>query len=148
MNSQPQQEPAMTLVNHRRIIALCLGVGLAISSSLQTHAQDVRIVILNGKVLNLVELAILDTLNCGYTVPNGAYWINEGNRTWGAVGSQGMSLPNCSAIHAAAQAPAPAQQAAPARSSDWGSSPSSGRIASAMNHVSSTWGTSYVDPVR
>ena len=59
-------------------------------------AQDARIVIVNGELLDAEGLAIVDQLNCGQPLENGNYWIDLDNRSWGFVGREGAyPLPDC-----------------------------------------------------
>jgi hypothetical protein len=68
-------------------------------------AQGIRIVIVNGEVLDETGLAIVDQLNCGDPVENGNYWIDFQNGLWGWVGRDGSyPFPDCSG-----QSQAPAQ---------------------------------------
>lgn len=128
-----------------RVASFFLGLALVLGLSTVTRAQDTRLVVVNGDVLDQAELFVMDSLNCGFPVPNGAYWINLRSGTWGRVGSAGMSLPNCEAVQAAR---ASSQRAYQAPTSSGGSSAEIGRYQTAIDHVSTTWGTSYVDPVR
>lgn len=58
--------------------------------------QDIRIVIVNGELLDAAGLAIVDQLNCGYPVENGNYWIDFQNARWGYVGRDGSyQFPDC-----------------------------------------------------
>ncbi len=47
---------------------------------------DNRTVIVNGEVLNALELALLDGINCGIAVPNGNYWLDWATLAWGYAG--------------------------------------------------------------
>ena len=121
-------------------------------TSFPTFAQEAiyesptygRWVIVNSKLLDTAELALVDRLNCGNQVPDGIYWLNLANGTWGYVGVAGAeTLPDCGQARSNAQA---ASSSANRNSNDGSSSPEVGRYQSALNHISSTWGTPYSDP--
>ena len=63
------------------IVGLLLG---APDSMAQSPAQ--RHIVLNGQYLDALNVAALDYLNCGRPVPNGRYWVNWVQRTWGYEG--------------------------------------------------------------
>jgi hypothetical protein len=78
------------------LLTLCCGA---------VSAQGIRIVIVNGELLDDAGLAIVDQLNCGYPVENGNYWIDFQNARWGYAGRDGAyPFPDCSS-----QSQAPAQ---------------------------------------
>jgi hypothetical protein len=87
------------------VCALALAVCCA-----ATVAAGERVVVVNGELLDAGGLAVVDTINCGVTVPDGVYWIDFDAATWGVVGHEGSEpLPDCNAA---------VQQAAPAEEPD------------------------------
>lgn len=69
------------------LLAACCGPALA---------QDMRVVVVNGELLDAAGLAIVDQLNCGYPLENGNYWIDFQNGRWGWVGRDGSyPFPDC-----------------------------------------------------
>ncbi len=70
------------------LLTLCFGA---------VSAQGIRIVIVNGELLDDAGLAIVDQLNCGYPVENGNYWIDFQNARWGYVDRDDVfPFPGCS----------------------------------------------------
>ena len=59
-------------------IALFLVMG---ATTVATWAYD-RYVIVNGKLMNATELAVLDGINGEY-IPDGRYWLNYVTGAWG-----------------------------------------------------------------
>jgi hypothetical protein len=91
---------------------------LALLGATAAAAQQ-RLVVVNGEFLDDNGLAVLDTINCGQTVPDGAYWIDFNASTWGIVGQDfAEPLPDCSA-GAAQQAPAEEPDDCESRYSMW-----------------------------
>lgn len=62
-----------------------LAVGTAFAVVLPAWAQLPRQVMVNGVLLDKAQLRVLDSLNCGVTVPNGIYWI-KASGAWGYPG--------------------------------------------------------------
>jgi hypothetical protein len=88
-----------TTVTHAAVLALAMLCAT-------TVAAQQRLVVVNGEFLDDNGLAVLDSINCGQTVPDGAYWIDFNASTWGIVGQDIVEpLPDCNA-GAAQQAPA------------------------------------------
>jgi hypothetical protein len=84
------------------IVGLLFG---AAESMAQSPAQ--RHIVLNGQYLDALNVAALDYLNCGRPVPNGRYWVNWVQRTWGYEGGPAQGrLQDCTRG---------ARQSAPAR---------------------------------
>lgn len=76
---------------------LLLAALLQIGNPGVATAQQQRIVIVNGQVLNRADLAEVDALNCGDRVPNGRYWLDLQRGEWGYVGDGiRRPLPRCS----------------------------------------------------
>lgn len=81
----------------RRIGPMLAGLLLTVCCG-SALAQGMRIVIVNGELLDAAGLAIVDQLNCGQPLENGNYWIDFDNGLWGYVGQSGSyPLPDCSA---------------------------------------------------
>jgi hypothetical protein len=70
-----------------------LGVILSVVFSSDSLAQNLgRQVIVNGELLNGMELRLLDALNCQTLVPNGRYWLNGRTGAWGYEGGPQVSV--------------------------------------------------------
>ena len=70
-----------TVMQKRRLLVGCVAFLLA----LPVAAQQTRQVIVNGVLLNKSQLQVLDSLNCGATVPNGNFWV-KATGAWGYPG--------------------------------------------------------------
>lgn len=87
-------------------------VAAAVAMAFPASAQSLsRLVIVNGKVMNSAELSILDTANCGTSVPNGMYWLNVNTGAWGYQGGpqQGVIGSQCRTASQTPQADAQAE---------------------------------------
>ena len=75
-----------------------LMVGMTLAVALPAWAQLPRQVIVNGVILDKAQLKVLDSLNCGATVPNGIYWI-KASGAWGYPGGgpEGIIGEDCAA---------------------------------------------------
>ena len=67
-----------------RILAAAIFVVVVAVASVTADAQH-RTVIVNGQLLSLQGLYVIDRLNRGY-VPDGNYWLNMQTGIWGYAG--------------------------------------------------------------
>jgi hypothetical protein len=85
----------VTKYSGRRAGPTLAGLLLAVCGG-SAPAQDVRIVIVNGELLDAAGLEIVDQLNCGQPLENGNYWIDLDNGRWGWIDRDGWyPLPDC-----------------------------------------------------
>jgi hypothetical protein len=84
------------------ILGLALATGILANGPSEAQS-GARTIYLNGQRMGPAEIAALDAINCGTSVPSGRYWVNFATRAWGYEGGprQGW-LPDC---RRAAQAP-------------------------------------------
>lgn len=76
--------------------AVMFAGALAVSAK---SIADERAISVNGERMNAIEIAVLDYLNCGDTVPDGRYWLNQNDGSWGYEGgAQQGYLPACDGI--------------------------------------------------
>jgi hypothetical protein len=61
---------------------LTIALFFVISATTNTTLAYDRYVIVNGKLMNATELAILDNVNGEY-IPDGRYWLNYATGAWG-----------------------------------------------------------------
>ena len=71
----------MRVLPKLRMLVGCIALVLSVPAA----AQQARQVIVNGVLLNKSQLQVLDSLNCGATVPNGNFWL-KATGAWGYPG--------------------------------------------------------------
>jgi hypothetical protein len=83
-----------TIARKRVMLAGAVAVAFAAPVG-AAHAQ--RLVMVNGQVMSMAQIALMEQLNCG-PVADGAYWFNEANGLWGYAGNpypEGILGANC-----------------------------------------------------
>jgi|SRR5512134_757480 hypothetical protein len=85
----------MNRTNRSMLVAVALAVGL-LAAGRSEASPNARSIHVNGQRMGPAEIAALDNLNCGETVPSGRYWVNWVTRAWGYEGGPRRGwLPNC-----------------------------------------------------
>lgn len=85
----------MKRMNCSTVAAMALAAAL-LTAGQSEAAPYARSIYVNGQPMGPANMVVLDSLNCGQTVPSGRYWVNWVTRAWGYEGgAQQGWLPHC-----------------------------------------------------